>query len=228
MVEMALPQQVRDRIIARRGRLHAFETLDPKRTALLVVDLQDAFMKPESPFELPAARNIVDNVNLLSETVRRTGGHVVFVVSTYGPDPADRWPVLFDLILSSERGQLFRDWLSVGSEGHAIWNGLDHLPEDSVVSKNRFGGFIGSNGELEALLRGRGVDTVLVVGTVTTVCCESTAREAVMYNFRTIMIDDGNAGRHKQSDLHAFCNFIEAFGDVRDTQTTITLLEAGT
>ncbi len=52
MVEMALPQQVRDRIIARRGRLRAFETLDPKRTALLVVDLQDAFMKPESPFGL--------------------------------------------------------------------------------------------------------------------------------------------------------------------------------
>ena len=83
--------------------------------------------------------------------------------------------------------------LTAGGKGHELWASLEVRPEDLTIEKTRFSAFIQGSSDLAAVLRGRGLDTILVTGTVTNVCCESTARDAMMLNFRTIMVTDGNA-----------------------------------
>src|ERR1700753_2765982 len=83
--------------------------------------------------------------------------------------------------------------LTEGSLGHNLWPTLEVKPEDETVLKYRFSAFIPGTCDLADRLRARGFDTVLITGTVTNVCCESSARDAMMLNFKTIMVSDGNA-----------------------------------
>lgn len=218
-----IPQRVIDRVLRRRGRLHVYESLDAATTALLVVDLQVHFMREGSPSEMPSARAIVPTVNRLASALRARGGHVVWVVSTYGPDEARNWANL-DIVLGEEAAAVFRDGLSEGAAGHAIWPDLDVRDGDPLVHKNRFGAFIGSQGRLAQVLRDRGVDTVLVVGTVTNVCCETTAREAAAYDFRTVMISDANAGRSAEEDAWTYAVCFATYGDVLTADEVIDRL----
>ncbi|MDH3688274.1 MAG: cysteine hydrolase [Gammaproteobacteria bacterium] len=217
-------QYVIDQVVARRGRLHAFQHLDPPRTALLVVDMQNAFVAEGGAAELPSARDIVPNINRLALALREHGGHVIWLISTYGPSSENDWPVLFEEILGPERARRFRGGLIEGTPGHALYPALAREPNDPVLSKNRFSGFCGSQGRLTQLLRDHGIDTVIVVGTVTSVCCESTAREATMENFRCIMVADANAGRTREEDMATFSMFIQVFGDVMTADEVISLI----
>ncbi len=195
MVEVQLPDELVRRVIERRGRLHCFDELEPRRTALVVVDMQTAFLKPEWPTSLAAARDIVPTVNRLARVVRQTGGQVVWIVSTYGPRAEDRWGVLFDHILGPEAGAFFREVLSEGHEGHAIWPELEVGREDAIVAKNRFSGFCGSDGRLERLLRERALDTLLIAGTVTNVCCEFDGARGGVSRLQ----DDHDLGRQRRT-----------------------------
>ena len=220
-----IPQRVIDRVVRRRGRLHAYESLDAARTALLVVDLQVHFMREGSPSEMPSARAIVPTVNRLARTLRERGGRVVWVVSTYGPEEERNWPNL-DIALGKEAAAVFRGGLSEGADGHAIWPDLDVQEGDPVVHKNRFGAFIGSHGRLQGVLHDLGVDTVLVVGTVTNVCCETTAREAAAYDFKTVMVSDANAGRSAEEDAWTYAVCLATYGDVMTADEAIACLDA--
>ena len=209
-----IPQRIIDRVLRRRGRLHAYESLDAARTALLVVDLQVHFMREGSPSR-DSARKGDRAPRSIGWPARSgtSGGHVVWVVSTYGPEEDRNWANL-DTILGEEAAAVFRTGLSEGADGHAIWPALDLRDADPVVHKNRFGGFIGSQGRLELVLHELGVDTVLVVGTVTNVCCETTAREAAAYDFKTVMISDANGGRSAEEDAWTYAVCLASYGDV--------------
>src|SRR5207244_10250500 len=80
-----------------------------------------------------------------------------------------------------------------GKLGHELWPDLELRPQAELVKKCRYSGFLPGTSDLADRLRARGFDTVLITGTVTNVCCESSARDANMMNFRTIMVSDGNA-----------------------------------
>ena len=225
MGAVRIPQRVIDRVMRRRGRLHAYEKLDAARTALLVVDLQVHFMRAGSPSEMPSARAVVPAVNRLAAVLRGLGGHVVWVVSTYGPDADREWANL-RRVLGEEAAALFRGGLSEGADGHALWPDLDRRDGDPLVHKNRFGAFIGSQGRLERLLHDLGVDTVLVVGTVTNVCCESTAREAAAFDFKTIMVSDANGGRSAEEDVWTYAVCLATYGDVMTADEVLERLGA--
>ena len=147
------PAELVERVSARRGKLHCYDQLDPRRTALVVVDMQTAFLKEGWPTACDPARDVVPAINRLADAVRRTGGEIIWVISTYGPDEADRWQVLFDHVMGPAAGGNFRAVLTEGHEGHAIWPLLDYRPGEAVVAKNRFSAFCGSKGRLEKLLR---------------------------------------------------------------------------
>jgi ureidoacrylate peracid hydrolase len=84
MHRLALPQSVIDRVVARHGREHIHDDLDPKKTALVVVDMQNAFMLPGVAHSLcPMAEKIVPNINRLALAVRAVGGTVVWIKTTY-------------------------------------------------------------------------------------------------------------------------------------------------
>ena len=98
-------------------------------------------------------------------------------------------------------------------------------PDDLIVEKNRFSAFIQGSSELAEVLRERGLDTLLITGTVTNVCCELTARDAMMLNFRTIMVTDGNAAVTDEDHNASLVAFYLTFGDIMSTDMLIALLE---
>ena len=80
-----------------------------------------------------------------------------------------------------------------------------------------YSAFIAGASDLEARLRAQGIDTVLIAGTLTNVCCESSARDAMMLNFRTVMVTDANAAMTDAEHNASLINFYLSFGDVLGT-----------
>lgn len=212
-------------VLGRRGRLHAYETLEPRRTALIVIDMQHAFLDPGMPGEVPAARAIIPNINRVAETLRRAGGAVAWSQGTFGDERDDGWDAFFGAMLSPEAARAVRRNLSPGSPGWQIGTGLDVKAADFVFPKRRFSAFVRGASDLEPWLRERGLDTLLIAGTLTNVCCESTARDAVQLGFRAVMIADANATRDEAGHRATLDIFLQSFGDVRTTDETIALLE---
>ena len=225
MHEVSIPQSVVDRVIARRGKEHIYEDLDPSRTALVVVDLQNAFMMPgvaHSP--CATAPEIVPNVNRLAKALRATGGKVVWIQTAFTEESLESWSVMHEMALPERKAKRI-EALSRGTKGYELWAGLDVLPEDLIVEKLRFSAFIQGSSNLEEVLRSQGIDTILVTGTVTSVCCESTARDAMMLNFRTVMITDGNAASTDEDHNGALIGFYLTFGDIMSTDLAVACLE---
>jgi ureidoacrylate peracid hydrolase len=226
MTAYPFPPELVQRIVAQRGSLHCYDRLEPRRTALVVVDMQTGFLKEGWPTALDAARAIVPTINRLARAVRSAGGEVVWVVWRLGAGPEDRWEVFFGHVMGEAAAERFRTVFSTGHEGQALWPLLDYRAGEAIIGKTNFSGFSGSRGALERHLRERSLDTLLIAGTVTNVCCESTARDAAFANFKTIMIADANAGRSDVDNLVTFSTFIRAFGDVMTADEAIARLGA--
>ncbi len=227
MHKVEIAQQAVDISLRRRGAVQPFATIEPRRTALLVVDMQTGFVAPGAVAEIPVAREIVPNINRLADALRRAGGTIVWIVSTYGPGAERDWTTFFNFIITGETSDRFRLAFQEGKPEHTLWRELDRGAEDLVVSKNRLTPFADPSQELERLLRSRGVDMALVVGTVTNVCCECTARDAAMRNFKTIMISDANASRNDVEHNATLSIFLQAFGGVLSTDEAIELISQG-
>lgn len=227
MHKIEIAQQAIDISLRRRGAVQPFATIEPRRTSLLVVDMQTGFIAPGAVAEIPVAREIVPNINRLANALRLAGGTIVWIVSTYGPGAERDWTTFFNFIITGEASDRFRLAFQEGKPEHTLWRELDRAPEDVLVSKNRLTPFADPNQELERLLRSRGVDTALVVGTVTNVCCECTARDAAMRNFKTIMISDANASRNDVEHNATLSIFLQAFGGVLSTDEAIELINKG-
>jgi ureidoacrylate peracid hydrolase len=225
MHTLSIPQSVVDRVVARRGREHVYDALDPARTALVVVDMQNAFMLPGVAHALcPMAEKIVPNINRLAQAVRMTGGTVIWIKTTFKDDALKNWSIYFEMV-KPEQGARRVAALTAGNKGHELWAALDVRADDLIVEKNRFSALIQGSSNLAEVLRERGLDTVLITGTVTNVCCESTARDAMMLNFKTIMVTDGNAAVTDEDHNASLCAFYLTFGDVMPTDMLVTCLE---
>jgi ureidoacrylate peracid hydrolase len=172
---------------------------------------------------VPAARDIVPPVNRLAAAVRETGGGVFWIKMTHDERCFSEWSVAYELPTLEYRAKRIAA-LSEGTLGHELWPDLDVRPEDEIVKKYRYSAFMPGTSELPDRLRARGFDTVLITGTVTNVCCESSARDANMTNFRTIMVSDGNAALSQEEHDASLTAFYNTFGDVMDTDMIIASL----
>jgi ureidoacrylate peracid hydrolase len=225
MHKLSIPQSVIDRVVTRRGREHVHDNLDPAKTALVVVDMQNAFMLPGVAHALcPMAEKIVPNINRLASAVRATGGTVVWIKTTFKDDALQNWSTYFGMV-TAQQGAKRIAALTADSKGHELWPALEVRSEDLTIEKNRFSAFIQGSSNLADVLRSRGLDTLLITGTVTNVCCESTARDAMMLNFKTIMITDGNAANTDEEHNASLCAFYLTFGDIMSTDFAVGCLE---
>jgi ureidoacrylate peracid hydrolase len=226
MHRLNIPKPVIDEVVRQRGREHCFDDLDPAKTALLVVDMQNAFlMKGVAHALCEEALQIVPNINTVARALRKAGGAVVWIQTVANDETHLSWSVR-DTMDGPARAAKRDAALAFGSVGHALWPELDVKPDDVTVQKTRFSAFIQGSSNLEALLRARGIDTVLITGTVTNVCCESTARDAMMRNFRTIMVTDANAANSDERHNQALIAFYLKFGDIMPTEMVVSLLSA--
>jgi len=227
MHKISIPQHVVDQVIRSRGREHIYDSLDPSRTALLVVDMQNGFMMKGVAHSLCVeAIDIVPNINRLATALRAAGGTVVWIQNAATEETLESWSARVEMD-GAERTAKRMEAMKTGSVGYALWSELEAEPADLYVQKTRFSAFIQGSSDLEAQLRARGIDTVIVTGTVTNICCESTARDAMMRNFRTIMVTDANAAMNDEMHNASLSAFYVRFGDILSTVDVIALLNAG-
>jgi ureidoacrylate peracid hydrolase len=220
-----VPGWVTDRVIKRRGAEHVLTDLDPAKTALIVIDMQNGFMLSGVAFAvIETAPEIVPNINRLADAVRSAGSTVVWIKMTYSDDEPVDWSAFYRLV-TPDLGARRQTALTKGSEGHQIWKDLDVHPDEPVIEKTKFSALVQGSSDLDAFLRGRGIDTLLITGCLTDVCCESTARDAMMLNYRAIMVTDANAADTDADHNNALCAFYSTFGDIMPTQMVIDLLE---
>jgi ureidoacrylate peracid hydrolase len=222
MHEVNIPQWAVDRVIARRGTAHPYADLDPRRTALIVIDLQNAYMLDGIAHAMcPLAVEVVPNVNRIARTLRATGGKVFWISHTHDAS----WVTMYQK-MRPENAKKRAEALKAGSIGYQTYSALDVKPEDEQVQKWRYSAFIAESSDLAVRVRAAGCDTVIITGTLTNVCCESSARDAMMMNFHTIMVSDGNAALSDEEHNAALTNFYTTFGDVMDTDFLIRCLES--
>ena len=222
MHQVEIPSSHIERVIARRGRLHIFDEFDPKTTAMVVVDMQNAFVAPGALAEVPVAREIVPNINRMARALRAAKGHVIWI---RGLVHSARGPWAHYLASFEKDPDKWREALKPGSEGWQFWHELDIDEGDLVVNKDRYSAFYGPD-DLDGKLRERGIETVIVCGTLTSSCCESTARDAMQHDYAVIMVMDGNAGKSDAEHLNTMCLVLNSFGDVLTAEEIVARIEA--
>jgi ureidoacrylate peracid hydrolase len=226
MHKVVIRPAIIERVKARMGREHAFESLSPEKTALIVIDMQYFFLQPGYLGEVPMAREIVPCINRLAAGVRRLGGLVVWV-RNIANDTRESWSNYHEFLFSREKIERRFITMDESHEGSQLWPELDVQPEDAHAFKRRFSAFVQGSSDLEAQLRARGIDTVLIAGTSTNICCESSARDAMMLNFKTIMVSDALATFSDEEHNASLSAFYAIFGDVQDADSCLALLTRG-
>ncbi len=223
---MTLAKTVEDIILKRRENLHIYSKLNPGTAALIVIDMQNAFCRPGGPIAVDAARDIVPNVNKLAKSMRAAGGPV-FWIQMMIESEAD-WPVYLGDILSRRAPiETMLQELSPAGSGTALWPELDVQASDTIVRKNRFSAFLAKACKLGEHLEARDIDTVIIVGTLANVCCESSARDAAMQDYKVIFASDANAARTESIHAATLETIAQYFGDVRSTEEIVGMIEAG-
>ncbi len=215
-----------DRAKAKRGgRVNAYESLVPTKSALVVVDMQDYFVRDGMPSFVPGGQAIVPNINRLAETVRETSGLVVWIQTEAPADPLD-WANRKEST-SLESWTRRQKLMARDGDGFPIYPACDVRPEDQIAIKIRYSAFIPYPSELDTVLKDHAIDTLLITGVATSTCCESTARDASMWGYRTIMVSDGNADSTDALHRHTLGKFLTTFGDVQTTDQLIEKLALG-
>lgn len=223
MHKLDIPDTIRTRVEGRLGKPHAYDRIDPARTALVVVDMQNYFVAPGAPSSCEEAPRIAPGINRLADALRERGGRIYWIVTEALPADAGDWGNLYELL--GGRGDVRLTGLDRENEGFDLWPEMDVHPGDETVTKLRYSAFIQDSSDLESRLRAAGVDTVLIAGVATNICCESSARDAMMRGFRTVMVHDALAAEDDDQHNAALSTFYMLFGDVQSIDQVIAHME---
>lgn len=175
-------------------------SLDLDTTALLVIDMQNAFGSPGGMLDLAGvdirpARDVIANAQLVCDAARRAGLPVIYLAMGYpadqstagGADSPNPQKELA-LCLMRERPELRGKLLTIGTWDFQVVDELSPQATDTVIVKSRYSGFHGTN--LDSVLRGRGIRNLLMVGIASNVCVESTIRDAYFLEYWPVMVAD--------------------------------------
>jgi ureidoacrylate peracid hydrolase len=224
MHKIALSSDVVKMIEAQRGTLHPYQQLDLRRTAHIIVDLQNGFMEPGAPVEVPTAREIVPNVNRISAAVRARGGRNFFLRMTVDANSRASWSNWFAHLHSRESGTTLTEAFTRDAHYWQLWPELDVARGDEKVEKFRFGAFVPGASALHEILQSHRIDTLIITGTLSKCCCESTARDAMQMNYKILFVSDANAALSDAAHNATLENMAFLFGDVLSTDELIRLL----
>jgi ureidoacrylate peracid hydrolase len=218
-----MPPYVIERVMKKRGRLRIFDRFEPRETALVVIDMQKFYVS-----DVPSAVAIVPNINKLAATFRERGARVAWVRMTAGQDGKSLWPLYHEYFFTGENAARHRDNLTEGAEGHDIYAALDVQPGDIMATKSRFSAFIPQVSDLPEKLNTAGIRNVVIVGMLTNMCCETSARDAMMTDYKVVMVSDANAARFEEDHNVGFTTVYQSFSDVLTTDQVLNeLLVAG-
>ena len=223
MHKYVVPESIRARVIRLQGKPFALDRIDAARTALVVVDMQNYYVAEGYPNESPAARAIVPNINRMAAAMRAAGGRVVWV-QTDSAEALAKWGNHHKYKLTPENAARRLQKLSASDDGFRLYKTLEARPEDLTVRKIKFSALIGDSSNLDRVLREQGIEILLIAGTKTNVCCESTARDASMMEYRVAMLSDANATLTDEEHAAALNGFQVSFGDVMTVDEALARL----
>jgi ureidoacrylate peracid hydrolase len=174
--------------------------LDLQSSALVIVDMQNAFVAKGGVFDLAGidiskAAEVIDVVRQVLEGARKARIQVLYLQMGYKEDLSDtggpdspNWYKEFSLVLMRNRPELQGKILTQGARDFAIVDELRPCPDDIVVVKSRYSGFAGT--QLNSLLSSRQIRFLFFAGMATNVCVESTLRDAFVLDYWPILITD--------------------------------------
>jgi ureidoacrylate peracid hydrolase len=161
--------------------------IDPARTALVVVDMQRAFVDEGALLEVTGAGNLVPKMNELAAACRRLKIPVIFVKADRRADLSDSG-LMVDFGSGQKNNKL--NAALQGKEGNRFCAGLNVKKGDYVVPKIRYSAFIQGSSTIEPLLRGLNRDSFIICGVATDVCVGTSAMDAMMLGFRVFLVSD--------------------------------------
>lgn len=164
----------------------------PGRTALINVDMQRCFVEG-TPLASPAGPALVARINELISACREAAMLIVHTRGWMKPDGSNLG-VMAEIV-----PPFIVDLYTEGAESAELHDALDVGPTDVILNKPRYGAFHGT--DLETILRSRGIDTVIISGIATNICCDTTAREAAQRDFRVLFLSDGTATKEMNGVL---------------------------
>ena len=216
---------VKERLARIRGDLRLYADLQPTTTAFVVIDMQNAFVAEGGVIEVPASREIIPVINRMAAECREIGVPVIWIRSHH-PKGGSDWRHFFDHFVRPERREAAAAALSDDAPTSRFHPGMDIRDEDYIVFKNRYSCLIPGSSSLERLLRSLGRDTLLLAGTKTNICVESTARDAMMLDFRVVVLSDATAALTDEEHQASLNVLIQEFADILVTADVIDELRA--
>ena len=186
---------------------------DHEKYALLIIDMQNAFMHEEGHLVKGGEDNkpyleIVPNVKKLAQTARENNVPVVYMRHAYLPGYVDGGVLVHEKVPSDMEGG---GWLD-GTFDTEVYSELAPQPGDVVMRKNRYSSFYGTH--LDTFLRTNGINSLIITGIHANCCCESTARDAVWRDYRVYFMSDGTASAFEDLKAAALKNVDIYFGTV--------------
>ena len=195
--------------------------------ALIVVDMQNDFVREGAPMEVPDARKTIEQHKQLISACRKAGIPIIFTKFIGTKEPSLLWnwsPKIAAPLFACNKG--FKRYYAYVKKSLECTDVIDELaPQagDIVIEKTGYGAFHGT--ALDSILRSLKVQSIILTGTVTQICVEETGREAFHYGYKTTMVTD--AVSSFSPDLHAATikNFAMKFGWARLTGEVLGVLE---
>lgn len=189
----------------------------PSRTALVVVDMVPFFVEANE-----YTYGIVPNIAVLADTLRAQTGTVAWILpGVTEPTPVD------EEFFGPEQAKVFAQSGGTGPLPQRVWQEFDIHDQDLIVEKTATSAFFPGFSPLPELLQARGIDTVIITGTVTNVCSEASARDAATLGYRVIFVADANSARRDEDHNSTLYTIYRTYGDVRTIDDVIELIGAG-
>ena len=136
------------------------------------------------------------------------------------------WPTFFDYFVAQDVRARTIQSVDPAGDGQKIWPGLAVDEGDSHIIKNRYSALVPGSSHLERVLRAGGYENLLISGTKTNVCCEATARDAMMMDFRVVMVSDCLAALSDDEHRASLETMIQQFGDVMTADEALAVLRS--
>lgn len=208
-------------LLTMRKRSKGEYIIGEKSTALLIVDMQNAFCSPRGVLAFPSAREIVPRINLLCKVMRKRHIPIIWLVQRFLPH-ARNAGLLRDIHSKSRNTDCRKrplEELTIGSWGSRIWHELNcELARDYIITKSRYSPFTAGSSNLDSLLRSMKISNLIITGVATNVCCEATAKDAMMLDYRVFCVSDAMATNYSLLQRISIVNMIMFYCDIVTTE----------
>ena len=180
---------------------HRFR-LRKQKSALLVIDMQNHFLEPESPSFICGGAAVMPGVRLLIKSFRRAERPVIYTCHVHHPDRID----------AGIMGWWWEGMCVEGSRESEVHPFLSPLKREKIVFKHRYSAFF--NTDLDTVLRCCKIEDLVICGVMTNMCCESTTRDAYARDYRSFFLADGTGTINEEMHVASLLNLSYGFSYV--------------